>query len=74
MTKPIKRDKRNIGKKVKAIHPESIYYGRIGIVRGFRGDQARGNPYVQVQFPGVGVDTISARWLEIQSNENDNDV
>lgn len=59
----IRRDKRNIGKRVRATHPKSLYFGRIGVVRGFRGDESRGNPYVEVSFNGF-VDTVSGRWLE----------
>ena len=43
----IKRDKRNLGKKVR-IHGHKDFDGRIGIVKGFRGDFAKGDPNVSV--------------------------
>ena len=68
----VKRDKRNVGKKVAAIHPSSLFFNRIGTVVGFRGDQSRGNPYVMVSFNGV-VETISSRWLEYRNSTTGED-
>jgi len=44
--KMIKRDKRNIGKRVKYIGKSKIWYGRELIVKSFRGDHSPGSPFV----------------------------
>lgn len=68
-TPAIKRDKRNIGKRVQVIHPESIYYGRTGTICGYRGDQTKGNVYCKVRIDGnhkqAIVDTMSAKNIRI---------
>lgn len=61
MPRPIKRHKRNIGKRVECINQHSAYYGRVGTLMGFRGDQSPGNPYCQVLFHQI--ETISAKSL-----------
>lgn len=67
---PITRSKKFIGRMAMAINPKSIHFGRIGTIRGFRGDQEKGNPYVTIGFLGLRgnlgvVDTISARGLAL---------
>lgn len=44
----VKRDRRNIDKKVRVVSDGSIFNGREGIVKGFRGNYKKGIPYVQV--------------------------
>ena len=44
----VKRNNLNIGKRVKVISPTSVFNGREGLVKGFRGDYKKGIPYVQV--------------------------
>jgi len=44
----VKRNKRNIGKRVKIASEGSLYHNREGIIKGFRGDHCKGDPYVQV--------------------------
>ncbi len=46
ISKTIKRDKRNIGKLVCRKSSNPSYNNRLGIVKGFRGDQAPSIPYV----------------------------
>jgi hypothetical protein len=62
----VKRDKRNIGKRVKHINPKSLFFGRVGTVKGFRGDIRKGVPVVSVFFDSVGfIEPIPGSNLEI---------
>ena len=44
----VKRDKRNIGKKVKVVTANETFNDLEGIITGFRGDWKKGVPYVEV--------------------------
>ena len=59
----VRRDKRLIGHRVLVINPQSPLYNRQGKIVGFRGDQDKGNPYVQVAIVNHHVETIPASSL-----------
>jgi hypothetical protein len=71
----IKRNSRNIGKKVKIFGLTPEWNGREGIITGFRGDQCEGIPYVCVfifdKHGGKGsIYPFSGRFLKtIKSKE-----
>lgn len=55
----IRRDRRHIGKSVRVIDEKSRFFGRIGVVKGFRGDWGKGAdgkivPFVFVMFANDG--------------------
>jgi len=63
--KPVKRDKRNIGKRVVVSHVGSWLQGRTGTIKGFRGDRTKGDPYIQVYIDDLHhIETICASSLK----------
>ena len=60
----IRRDKRNIGKRVRHINPKSAWFGREGKVTGFRGDIRKGVPVVNVFFDGCWIEPIPGTNIE----------
>ena len=62
---PIRRDKRLINRRVRVSNQASPLFNRIGTIKGFRGDQSSGNPYVMVLIDGHHIETLSAKSLEL---------
>lgn len=61
----ITRDKRLVGRRVRVCNPRSKLFGRLGTIKGFRGDQSKGNPYLHVLVDDLFIDTFSAASLEL---------
>jgi len=61
----IRRDHRNIGKRVHVAVDSHPYSGRTGVVMGFRGDFSHRVPFVSVRF-GLQVIPVRGDWLEEQ--------
>lgn len=51
----IHRNSRNIGKTVRYTCSNPIWDGKIGIIKGFRGNAKNGVPYVSVYMHGHGI-------------------
>ena len=66
--RPVSRNRRSVGRRVRAISPTSKFFGRVGVVEGFIGKPRPGSPFAEIRFENDKVGTVSTRWLEFVNN------